>query len=72
MAYIFHADGACEWYYLSPDDDHRFKPGNWKLDGANGQVLVIQEEDVKETYRMVELTADVLRLARLPTDSKAK
>ena len=72
MAYIFHADGACEWYYLSPDDDHRFKPGQWKLDRANGQVLVIQEEDVKETYRMVELTADVLRLARVSTASKAK
>ena len=72
MAYIFHADGACEWYYLSPDDDHRFKPGKWEFDRANGQILVIQKQDVKETYRMVELTSDVLRLARVPTASKAK
>jgi hypothetical protein len=33
---------------------------------------VIQKEDVKETFRTVELTADVLRLARVPTASKAK
>ena len=44
----------------------------WITDRTNGRILLIQKEDVKETYRMVELTTDVMRLARVPTASKAK
>lgn len=68
MEYIFHKSGDCEWYYLSPDDAHRFKTGKWKIDPKNKNVLEITKDDSTELYRIVELTKDKLRLAAMKSD----
>ena len=70
MAYIFQKDGTCEWYYLSPVDDHHFRPGKWEFVGNNGQTLQIDKGATKATYRVLELSSDVLRLERLEDASK--
>jgi hypothetical protein len=63
MAYKFARDGSCEWYFLSPDDAHRFKPGTWRLDASDKTLLRIVEDGTTISYRIVELSAKALRLA---------
>ena len=62
MRYIFHKNGDCEWYYFSPDDAHRFKPGKWKIDPNDKSVLQIVKDNKTESYSIVELTKDLLRI----------
>ena len=62
MQYIFYKNGDCEWYYLSPDDAHHFKPGKWRFDPRKS-ILQIIEGDITASYRMTELTKDMLRIA---------
>ena len=63
MQYIFYKDGNCEWYYLAPDDRHHFKPGKWRIDPSDKSVLQIIKGDTTESYRVTELTKDILRIA---------
>lgn len=65
MAYKFAKDGTCEWLYLSPDDAHRFKPGTWRIDLHDWHILQITKENTAESYRIISLTKDMLRIARL-------
>jgi hypothetical protein len=65
MAYKFARNGGCEWYFLSPDDDHRFKPGNWRMDGSSNTLLQIPANGTTTAYRIVELSTKVLRLRPL-------
>jgi len=62
MQYIFYKNGDCEWYYLSPDDAHRFKSGKWRIDSKDKNVLQIVKRDSMESYRIIELTKDILRI----------
>ena len=62
MQYIFHANGECEWYYLSPDDAHRFKSAKWRIASNDKDVLQIVKRDSMESYRIIELTKDILRI----------
>lgn len=65
MAYKFARSGGCEFYYLSPDDAHEFRPCTWRL-GANDQTLLqITTNGTTTTYRIVELSRTVLRLEAL-------
>ena len=61
MQYIFHKNGDCEWYYLSPDDAHRFKSGKWRID-SNTNLLQIVKRDSMDSYRIIELTKEILRI----------
>jgi hypothetical protein len=62
MQYIFLADGTCDWYYLSPDDGHEFKPGRWKILSNDPLTLEFTKGLAVEEYKVAELTDDVLRL----------
>lgn len=72
MQYVFHEEGACEWLYLAPNDAHHFRPGTWWFDRDEEDVLHIAEGDRTVSYRIVELTPDLLRLIQLaPADGEA-
>ncbi|HBU08300.1 MAG: hypothetical protein A2471_04955 [Omnitrophica WOR_2 bacterium RIFOXYC2_FULL_45_15] len=62
MQYIFYKNGDCEWYYLSPDDAHHFKSGKWRFDPRKSTLQIIKS-DITESYRVTELTKDMLRIA---------
>ena len=63
MQYTFYKNGACEWYFFSPDDAHYFKPGKWEIDPHDERILRINKGDKTESYRVLELTKDILRIA---------
>ncbi len=68
MAYKFARGGSCEYYFLSPDDAHRFKPCRWTLVGGDGKSLQVMADGATTSYRIVELSVDVLRL--MPLESR--
>jgi hypothetical protein len=61
MQYIFSEDGTCKWYYLAPNDGHHFRDGTWKID-ANAENVIHIEQDGKVSYRILELTEELLRM----------
>lgn len=61
MQYIFFEDGTCQWYYLSPTDGHHFRDGIWRID-VNEEDVIHIEQDGTVSYRIVELTEEVLRI----------
>jgi hypothetical protein len=63
MQYKFAKDGSCEWFYLSPDDAHRFKAGKWMLDPSDKTILRITKDGTTASFRITKLTRDILRLA---------
>jgi hypothetical protein len=63
MQYVFSRDGDCKWFYLSPKDDHHFKPGKWKVDLNDRSVLQVIKGDITESYRVSDLKKDVLRIS---------
>jgi len=66
MAYKFAADGSCEFYFLSPDDAHHFRPCTWKLVGVSDRRVLQLTADGKTTsFRIAELSAKVLRIVPL-------
>jgi hypothetical protein len=62
MAYTFARGGGCRSYFLSPDDNHRFKPGRWTLDPRDSTQLQITVEAETTSFRIVELSRTLLRL----------
>ena len=65
MQYVFYKNGDCQWYYLAPDDAHHFKRGKWRVDPNNKSILHVIKGDTTESYRVIELTKDILRIARI-------
>ncbi len=66
MAYKFARNGDCEWLFLSPDDDHHFKPGKWKVEASTKALLKITANGTTKAYRITELSKNILRLTPLP------
>jgi hypothetical protein len=64
MQYIFSEDGKCQWYYLAPNDAHHFRDGTWKIDAYAENVIHIEQEQTV-SYRIVELTKEVLHLVSI-------
>ena len=62
MQYIFHKTGDCEVFFLDPADAHRFKPGKWRIEPKSPTVLHITGPDAPQSYQILELTKEVLRL----------
>jgi hypothetical protein len=60
MQFVFKKGGDCQYMYLSPTDAHRMKDGQWRVD--KGNTLIIIKGDATESYNIVEVTKDVLRL----------
>lgn len=65
MAYTFAPNGGCEFYFLSPDDAHRFKPCNWTISAGDKTILQISADGKTTSYRIAQLTGKILRLAPL-------
>jgi hypothetical protein len=65
MAYKFAPNGACEFYFLSPDDAHHFKPCNWTISARDKTILQISANGKTISYRIVQLTGKILRLTPL-------
>jgi hypothetical protein len=65
MAYKFAANGGCEFYFLSPDDAHHFKPCTWTISASDGMILQISANGESISYRIVQLTGKILRLTPL-------
>jgi hypothetical protein len=63
MAYKFSPNGKCEWLFLDPADDHHFKPGKWEIDVTDGTLLKITADGKTDSFRILELSKDLLRLA---------
>ena len=62
MQYVFEAGGACDWYYLAPNDGHHFREGRWRL---ASDTLAVEQGEETVTYRVLEHGPDVLRLQPL-------
>jgi hypothetical protein len=65
MAYKFTRNGACEYYFASPDDDHRFRPCKWEVGANNGTILQVAANGTTTTYRIAELSGNILRLTEI-------
>jgi hypothetical protein len=65
MAYKFSPGGDCALYVLSPDDNHRFEPCRWNIRANGNMILRIVENGTTISFRIVELSAKVLRLRPL-------
>jgi hypothetical protein len=63
MAYKFSPNGKCEWMSLDPADAHHFKPGKWEIDVTDGTLLKITADGKTDSFRILELSKDLLRLA---------
>ena len=62
MQYVFAKDGTCKWMFLSPSDAHQLKDGTWKIDPSDASVLQIVKGETTESYKVIELTKDLLKL----------
>ena len=65
MAYKFARNGGCEFYFLSPDDAHHFKPCNWTISAGDKLILQISASGQSISYRIAQLTGKSLRLTPL-------
>jgi|GEM_PF-1909917 len=65
MVYKFALNGACEFLFLAPNDAHHFKPGKWALDANDPTLLSITAEGTTQSFRIVELSKQILRLTPL-------
>jgi len=68
MAYKFTRNGDCEWFYLSPDDNHHFRPGRWMTDAVDKTLLKITANGRTNSYKVVELSKNILHIT--PLESK--
>ena len=70
MEYKFSRSGDCEWLYLAPDDNHRFKSGKWQLDSKDKTLLRITTEGTTNSYRITKLNKQLLRLVAIEPKTK--
>lgn len=61
-AFKFSEGGDCEWMFLDPADRHHFKPGKWEINPGDNSVLKITGDGKTNSFRIVELSKDILRL----------
>ncbi len=65
MAYKFAPGGDCEFYFLSPDDNHHFRACKWNVGASDRTILRIMENGKTASFRIVELSRTILRLRPL-------
>jgi hypothetical protein len=63
--YIFERSGSMQYLWPSPSDAHEMRPGTWKIDAQQNDVIHIQEGDQQLTYQVLEVTPEILRLRLL-------
>jgi phosphatidylserine decarboxylase len=69
MAYKIAPNGDCEFYFLSPDDAHHFKPCTWTI-GDDKLILQISASGKSISYQIDQLTSKSLRLTPLEPSQK--
>jgi hypothetical protein len=65
MAYKFAPGGDCEFYVLSPDDNHHFRACKWTVSARDRTILRIIENGETVSFKIVELSRTILRLRPL-------
>lgn len=65
MEYIFMANGECKWLELMPNDGHRLRNGIWWFSALRGNVVYVDVQQRVDSFQIVELGTDVLRLRQL-------
>ncbi|HET9887992.1 MAG TPA: hypothetical protein VFR10_10810 [bacterium] len=60
--FIFERNGSMQYLWPSPADAHEMRPGTWKIDAQQNDVIHIQEGDQELTYQVLEAAAEILRL----------
>jgi hypothetical protein len=65
MAYKFAPGGDCEFYYLSPDDEHHFRVCKWNVGASDKTILRIIGNGKTASFKIVELSRTILRLRPL-------
>ena len=65
MAYKFASGGDCEFYFLSPADDHHFRACEWNICASDKTTLRIIGDGQTTSFEIVELSGKVLRLRPL-------
>ena len=70
MAYKFASNGDCELLDLHPADRHYFKPAKWTFNATGGESIKILADGKTKSYRIIELTNDILRLAPVALQAK--
>ncbi|HCQ80047.1 MAG TPA: hypothetical protein DIV46_08750 [Verrucomicrobiales bacterium] len=60
-AYKFSVGGDCLSMSLEPADRHHFKPRKWQIDSGDKSVLEITADEKTNSFRIVELSKDMLR-----------
>lgn len=69
MRYEFHADGTCEWLWLSPIDAHEMRPGTWERDAKDPRLVRIYDEDGNllewVSFRLLGLDGALMRVVVL-------
>jgi hypothetical protein len=65
MAYKFASGGDCEFYFLSPDDNHHFRACHWNIWASDKTILRIVGDGKARSFEIVELSGKVLRLRPL-------
>lgn len=61
--YIFSPTGECQWLTNAPNDAQFFKDGKWRIE--QGDTLVMTKGEKTESYKIIELTRDALKLRPL-------
>jgi hypothetical protein len=67
--YVFNEDRSCEWLVLHPTDAHYMTSGTWDVHPLDKAVILVSDaggtvvENV--SFRVVELTAEILRVKRI-------
>jgi hypothetical protein len=64
MAYKIAPNGNCQFYFLSPDDGHHFKPCTWTI-SDDKFILQISASGQSISYKIDQLTRKSLRLTPL-------
>jgi len=65
MAYKFAPGGDCEFYFLSPDDNHRFRACRWSINASDETIIRIVANGTTVSFGIVELSGKILRLRPL-------
>jgi hypothetical protein len=68
MRYVFKENRSCEWHVLHPADAHYMQSGTWGVDHRDNRLVLIYDTDglvENVSFRVVELTAEILRVKRL-------
>jgi hypothetical protein len=63
LEYLFSQTGEFQWLTYAPNDEQYFKDGKWRIE--KGDTLILTKGEKTESYKIIELTKDSLKLKPL-------